>query len=306
MLAKLLQNVCQTKIAPFAVVVVDSSDSAWTRNDFSEMQARFPFQIHYLASKPGLPYQRNVGLAYVKEFFSKATIVHFLDDDVLIPEDYFATIEALFCQFQDIVALGAYDSNHIQPKQSVLRRLLLVGSLNSQGSILKSGIAIAPSNPSKLTYVAWLPGFGISVRLGILNKANPIWDGQYRMYGEDVDACLKLQKFGLLAVHPSVHLRHFEATAQRDQLEVRQYQSDAFRLRLAKEHPDLVKRQALIYSTIALAASECFMFLMLKGTGHIYSAKGHFRFLVDFVSKRVSPQLVSHDSGDLSPILIFR
>lgn len=305
MLVSLLRNISQCECIPAYVVVVDSSDVAWTEEYFNSINAQMPFELHYLASRSGLPYQRNVGISYAQTNLPSLDFAHFLDDDVEVPPEYFLNIERAFGRGDDIVAVGAYDSNHTQNRQTFMRRILLLGSRESQGTILKSGIALAPSKPEKPTKVQWLPGFGINVRFNILGAPNSIWDGSYRMYGEDVDACLAIKRMGALVVDPKVHLKHYQAPAQREGIATIHYQTDAYRLRLALEHPDLVRIPAVIFTTVILFLGESVKAITPGRLQHKQAAIGHLRFLKDFVLRRTSPQTISHDYEMLTPIKIF-
>lgn len=300
-LERLLNQVSQCAASPELVVIVDSSEEAWTRAKFLALEHSAPFKLHYLHAREGLPYQRNVGLAHLKNLKTKSPVVHFLDDDVEIPPNFFSVA----CDFLKVnpgaVAVGAYDCNLRPPKPFWLGNLLGLTSPKNKGSLLPSGIALAPHKILEAAPVTWLPGFGMSVRYAAVQIPGSIWDSSHRMYGEDVSASLRLGLLGQLWVIPEHFLVHKEALSGREALTARAYFSDGFRMRLTELAPNKVRASKVMVATLALLIGECLLAFAQADSGRFGSVVGHARFLNDWARRKLRSQLVTHDFSDLSP-----
>ena len=133
---------------PSLVVIVDSNSSQQTFEIVKKHKTQSKLHIEYVHSESGLPLQRNNGIEYLLNNFERELpeIVHFLDDDVSVQSNYFSTINNLFDEFSDMIAVGGFDKNtNMRQSNNHLRQLLLLGSHNT-GVVLRSGIGI-PSLP---------------------------------------------------------------------------------------------------------------------------------------------------------------
>lgn len=85
--ARCLESISIQTLPPKEVIIVDSSDTDALKSELG----KFPLDIRYIRSRPGLTHQRNVGIEN-----SSGDIVIFLDDDVLLDKNYIKEIARVF------------------------------------------------------------------------------------------------------------------------------------------------------------------------------------------------------------------
>lgn len=285
------------------VVIVDSSDTASVMEHLENIKLLQVKEIAYLHSRSGLPYQRNVALKFLKDHWSHEDTVHFLDDDVRVGDSFVRTARGLLLKNPDAALVGAWDVEAKPPKSSAFRKLTLLGESSSAGQLLSSGFAVPPTRPENTQFADWCPGFSLNFRVP---KLLGFWfDGRYRMYGEDLEACLRLSQIGPILVSNELYLNHIQSLSGRDDSRAIAYYSDAFRWRLSKLEPMRVRRSAVLSSTLALLVGELALSMRSRSRVGLAKAFGHIQFFWDLIRRRVSEQLILHDHLDLEPIAVF-
>lgn len=298
-IGRLLDEVTNQTDIPSLVLVTDSSESKWSLETFQTWKDKIPGLV-YLASKSGLPYQRNVALAHLEKLSEKLDFVSFLDDDVSIAPVYFSKVASFFREFQRFDGVGAWDSKLSLP-ESHMRAILQLGTRSQSGQILQSGIAVPPSDVQKVSPVEWFPGFGMNFRWSVLENFR--FDGRFRMYGEDIEALMRFP--GSLAVSPEIKLHHFNAPTGRSSQQQIQYQNDAVRFRLARTHKAKLSMGWVLATTMALAIGELILGAIKFDWDAILRSKGHTKFLGDLILWRIDPETVLHDHLMLEPEFTF-
>lgn len=223
-LARLLASVAEQRPLPAAVVVVDSSDddaSGRVVAVVAAAAARWPAEIgapRHLASLPGLPRQRNVGIdATVHD------IVCFLDDDVVLEPGYFLAVGAAFAG-DATGRLGGVGATIVdQPPRPRLWRLDALLGLDSarEGTVLRSGrnVRVYDSSPlptGAAPAVDWLAGLAMSFRRAVFADARP--DPSFDLEGEDVEFTYRVAQRWQLRVLPAARVRHLESGVGRPRL----------------------------------------------------------------------------------------
>jgi GT2 family glycosyltransferase len=224
------------------VTVVDSSKKPL---ELDSLQFTKPMPVKVIQSKPGLPTQRNIGLKS-----SKNPIVVFLDDDVVLAENFIsATIEE-FSQNIDIAGIGYLLKGVEFSDKKLFRNFAVAVNEEKFGQVTKTGINYwYPERGERLSYKPpmWLPGCAMAFRRTEINgvEFNPVLEegilGGYAL-GEDVDFTLRLQKKGKkfrLCVKTTVD--HYEAPGERDNsLQLSQAQGNWLKF-LTKTHKQYVR-----------------------------------------------------------------
>jgi len=295
----LLGQIADQIEAPSYVVVADSSDTKWDKSQFEYWSNRI-VGLRYLAVRHGLPYQRNVAIKYLEDLDVAFSFISFLDDDVSIPQNYIQEVGKFFLSFPEFSGVGAWDST-LQLRQSLARKILQLGDSSASGIITKSGIAVPPWNVVKLRSVEWFPGFGMSFRWRPLKNFR--FDGRYRMYGEDVEAQIRLD--GILAVSPNIRLAHLGAPTGRASQAMIQYHNNAFRYRLSKTENANVSLRWVLASTTFLLLGELGMAIVRLDTQAFNRACGHGKFFFDLFVGKLKDDQVLHNYSDLTPDFIF-
>lgn len=303
LLESLLRELEQQTCKITKVLIVDSSDKPLSKESFRSFSLSQIGEIDYVHSRPGLPYQRNVALNYLKTFWSESDTIHFLDDDVRVDPEFIGIAKSVLYSHPEASVVGAWDRNSYRAKSSFWRKVTLTGDLKNRGKLLPSGCSWPASNPITEEIVDWCPGFSLNFSA---NKLSDFWfDGRYRMYGEDVEACLRLSELGPIIVSPDLSLSHIQNDSGRDQHQAVAYFSDAFRLRLSRLQPQRISKFLVIWSSIALLVGELSASLVGASDHGVQKAMGHAKFLFDVLIGRTHEQTVEHNFLDLEPKFSF-
>ncbi|MCX6131994.1 MAG: glycosyltransferase [Proteobacteria bacterium] len=213
----LLGSICNLEVTELAkITIIDASDLPVS---FSGIILPGHVELNVIDTQPGLPSQRNIGLASTEN-----QIIVFLDDDVLLPKNFITATLKAFEEDNQLAGLGyllrgvEYTSNG--------RFLNKVKNINASkfGQVTKSGLNLW--YPEKTLRVEnqpmWIPGcamafrrseitnllFNENLELGIL--------GGYAL-GEDVDFTLRLfQGSGRIKLCTEIVVDHYEAPGERD------------------------------------------------------------------------------------------
>ena len=263
---------------PSLIIIVDSNSSQQTFEIVKKHQTQSKLPIEYVHSQSGLPLQRNNGIDHLLNNFKGTLpeIVHFLDDDVSVQSDYFSTVNRLFDEFSNAIAVGGFDKNtDIKISTGIWRRLLLLGSRRT-GVVLKSGICIPPLPQSRAEVVEWLPGLSQSFRFQIFSQVR--FDSKIYFYGEDIDFYLRIYNLGSIICSNLLPVEHLHEPSDRDQLSKSIMYWDGSRWSLAHRNPHLISRWAVGFSTAMLLVGEIILGLTGRGKNHFNIAQGHIWF----------------------------
>jgi hypothetical protein len=273
---------------PSKFVVVESGTQIFkTKKILAEFALRLPAEVYLLESDFGLPHQRNVALSFIHEHFNVfgLTLIHFLDDDVDVDADYFAACGRAFRDAPFLVALGGQDGQVGISKSSALRRTLL-GEPEGQGKIGQSGLVSVPFSTSGFVETEWIAGGSMTLRYNVINEFR--FDGKRRMFGEDVDASIKLSRIGIIGISSEARVFHRGVALGKASRFHSAYQSDLFRLGLISILPGRVMRNKVLSSSAILALHAIGSFLTGRGTGWLAESRGHSKFIRDVLLKRAT------------------
>jgi glycosyltransferase involved in cell wall biosynthesis len=198
------------------VIVVDSSDFAIKLQINQEKIKYFHTSIKSAAT------QRNIGINNLNKI---TEIVFFVDDDVILPQDYFKQLNSCLCDIETIGASGlAINYNSVRGElkgiSGIYRRIFLLDS-KRDGILLPSAINIpvrtGKNSLDNLVETQWLIGCSAwkSTILENLRFENK-FKGQ--SLGEDVLFSNKARKLGKLKVNKTVILNHLESKIERPNL----------------------------------------------------------------------------------------
>ena len=238
-LIKLLQSVKKQTIYPNEILIIDGSTNLQTedilkKNSFENLQY---FKVNQ--ENRGLTKQRNFG---INEVNSHSEIICFLDDDIVLTEDYFEKLLSTYDRFPDSLGVGGYIinesvwkfvGNNYQPtindfyfdkwlikegNRHVARKYLGLDSPNPPGfsSNFSHGRTIGFLPPSDKTYqVEQLMGGVSSFRKNFFDttKFSTYFEG-YGLY-EDSDFSIRLAKTGKLYCNTAAKLYHYHDQAGR-------------------------------------------------------------------------------------------
>lgn len=271
---------------PSLVVIVDSNSSQQTFEIVKKHKTQSKLHIEYVHSESGLPLQRNNGIEYLLNNFSAELpeVVHFLDDDVSVQSDYFSTINNLFDEFSNMIAVGGFDKNtNMRHSNNRLRQLLLLGSHHT-GVVLRSGIGIPPLPQSRAEIAEWLPGLSQSFRFKIFSQVR--FDSKMYFYGEDIDFYLRIHDLGGIICSNLLPVKHSHEPSDRDEISKSTMYFDGSRWSLANKYPYAISRWAVVLSTTVLLIGELMLGLLGRGKNHFNIALGHICFFRNILLRR--------------------
>jgi GT2 family glycosyltransferase len=209
-----LEAIFKNSILPDQIFIIDSSDINHKINDLPA-DNRISYHTTHIASAA---IQRNIGI----ELVSVATeYLAFLDDDVIIPSNYFSklidTLNSTGAIGVSGLAANPQKMDAVK-NNGVLRDYFSRFFLNNSrknGVILRSGVNIPVK--IKLPYpikTQWLIGCSLwnynKIQLVRFEK-----DFYGQSLGEDVIFSLKASQYGSLYVDTSVEIDHLESTIMR-------------------------------------------------------------------------------------------
>jgi GT2 family glycosyltransferase len=237
-LRKLLNSVALQTVYPNEIIIVDASTNVETKNLLSANQHK---NVHYFLvdeATRGLTKQRNFGISKVAE---NSEIVSFLDDDIVLENDYFEQILSAFTQKKDAIGIGGvavnenkWKLNALNFKQSAkhfildkyyinessrnyLRNLLNLNSDKLPGILptFSNGRTFSYPLNDKMYPVDLLVGMAMNFRKSIFKEIqfSTYFEG-YGLY-EDADFSIRALKFGQNYIATSAKLAHYHDSSGR-------------------------------------------------------------------------------------------
>jgi glycosyltransferase involved in cell wall biosynthesis len=164
-----------------------------------------------IQSLPGLARARNVSFSLID-----SDIVHFMDDDISLPPNYFQAIDQAFFDNLQTGGIAPFIETHssrtarssVARVKKVFRQLLI-----SEGRLSKSGRAAWFSNPGRNTQVDWLPGCCMVYRMESIQNfrfETKLENGPLGGYalGEDLDFSHRISKHTKLLGFGQISVLH--------------------------------------------------------------------------------------------------
>jgi GT2 family glycosyltransferase len=192
-----LKSLEQQTRPPDELIVVDSSETTSVRDFLNS--APVTFAIRYFHTAPGLTYQRNIGLEK-----SQGDLLFFFDDDVVLKENYLASVEKAFADDPSCM-IGAIGGRILNlenvGRKSILYRLkriyfntlrfIFLQSDFGNGKFRYSGMPTHPHLQKSSGYIECLSGCCMAFRHQVFNIAQ--FDENLPGYGQMEDADISKQ-----------------------------------------------------------------------------------------------------------------
>jgi len=214
-----LNSLAQQTELPTELIIVDSSTTpVQGEESFASVFSPnyFPAtQLKYLHTGPGLPYQRNIGIAH-----ATCAVVHFLDDDVELDANYLQSMNSVFnnnphfaggmgtvCNIPDSYRYKAY---------CMLSRVFLLQRNFASGNFTLSGLPTHAYGNNKFASVEALGGCCMAYRRTVFQKH--LFDEKLGGYAfmEDCDFSRRVSFDAPLFFNPDAKMLHFASPLARD------------------------------------------------------------------------------------------
>ncbi len=287
-----VESAFRQSILPAMVLVVDASGTQAVSQalDSAQIPEHLRERLIRVNSEPGLPLQRNIGIAEtINRGLNQNTIVHFVDDDVILHHDYIKQISLVFTSFPDAVVVGGKDLNRKPRRPALLGRVTLTDS-RREGAILRSGFNVICENRKNITRVEWVSGLSQSFRLSQLG--NTRFNEKIRFYGEEVEMHVRCSQLGSIYWTPDAHLWHNTSRVGREASRSATHEVDNFKWSLVQEYQERFSRVHFIYATFSHMCIKYLQARFTQSTDAKAMAMGHKDFFLALI-KRVNAQVVS-------------
>lgn len=216
-----LHSLAKQTEAPTELIIVDSSTHPIENEQaFSAIftQNYFPAtQLKYLHTQPGLPFQRNVGIAH-----ASCEVVHFLDDDVELSPQYLSAMNSVFANNPHYAGgMGAVEGTPVNYKYTIYRalcRFFLLQRDCADGTFTLSGLPTHTYGTTEFRPVEVLGGCCMAYRKSVFAKH--LFDEKLGGYAfmEDCDFSRRVSFDAPLFFNPDATLKHFASPVARDNI----------------------------------------------------------------------------------------
>ncbi|HYR95840.1 MAG TPA: glycosyltransferase family 2 protein [Candidatus Binatus sp.] len=174
-------------------------------------------EVRYLAARPGLTRQRNLGVAA-----ATGDVVTFLDDDVVLEPAYLARIVELFEADPELAgAEGAVVTEPLNGRRravNAMRSIFMMNTLGPRRGVKRSGFVTYDPWPTSVRRVSSLVGCNMSYRRQVFERFR--FDEWFDGYGlcEDQDFSYRVGLSHKLVQTPAARLEHRLSPVGRQQL----------------------------------------------------------------------------------------
>ena len=191
-LATCLDAILRQSVLPLEVIVVDNDAGKSAQDAVCQYEARYSARriaLRYEASqKNSSPFARNLGVK-----LSRGDIVVFLDDDVILEEDYLNEILKVYEAKPTALGVQGYVSGPAKPRS--WRRVFFLYHVElGMCRVLPSVQVIYPLKPGTVIPCEFLIGCNASYRRSILVEFPGDENLIKYSYGEDVDQSYRIYK----------------------------------------------------------------------------------------------------------------
>jgi GT2 family glycosyltransferase len=213
-----LESLVRQSVLPREVIVIDQSDNAETKELCDALQAKHAqVKIVYIyREEKGSARARNAGIAV-----AEGDVVGFLDDDVVLYEDYFEVVLGRFAADPAVGGVGGaiVDVDIPRTWKWPIRKALYRGLLinDFKGGITASGFGypIFDGDVDREMEVKCFCGSNMSFRRELLrdDQFDPWFTGY--SYREDVELSYRISRKAKLVLIPGARLEHHHTPSAR-------------------------------------------------------------------------------------------
>jgi GT2 family glycosyltransferase len=224
---KCIESIEVQTLLPDEIVIVDASDKQ-ELNEAIKHQFSGSVKIIYIHSKPGLTYQRNVGIGA-----SCGDIVSFLDDDVILDKDFIKEIVNVF-ENDKGKSIGGVCGDIVNPRSkndsigysilgalytaltTAIATIFFLYKRSSNGRFRLSGFPTYAYGTDKMVNVECIPGGLTAYRREVLNEFKFDENLHGYCWGEDDDFSFRVSRKYINVYTPYAKVEHKSSPVAKD------------------------------------------------------------------------------------------
>jgi GT2 family glycosyltransferase len=268
-LRELIESINGNDMAERTLIICDSSNKEHQELNIESARKYVNGPVIFIQSEPGLTIQRNKILEYVRE--NKYEILHFIDDDVEVEDNYFEELEKVLAIETEVALVGARISNIPKP----------FFPLFQQGRILKNGTAQGIYSLKGDQRLDWVPGLSMTIKIP---KIHNIYFDERRKgnaIGEDADFCIKVSRQAKIMWTDRTSLKHKVEKIGRYSVKKNLYASNLHRYLLSLDFPDIVKKRHILLHDFCNILKYFLLGIFLARKRYIKISLETLNFLID-------------------------
>jgi len=210
-LKRLLESLKKTikNFSSIEIIIIDSGNSKSFEINSKIISSFFTDATH-VSSEKEISWQRNTGIS-----LSKGEFILFLDDDVILEEDYLTSIMECFTE-PDVIGATGYVANQKNYSflERLFRKIFLLQDVNNRKTYRKiSGYFSFLNKPKQIVNTEALWGCNMIIKKKFLEKCS--FDENLNFY-DDIELSLRLLKLGKLCLSEDARLIHKRSNSDRD------------------------------------------------------------------------------------------
>jgi len=159
--------------------------------------------FHHIKSSRGLPHQRNVGVEFVLNSLTDASVLAFLDDDVIPTMSFFDSLSEMQ------VPGGPHVTGAVDVMERVTWKMELaemLGLVPKPGKVSRAGFATAPRASASRTGLDWISGYAFAIHRSVFDRFR--FPEEVDFFGEDVLFGLSLREQTTISIPDSAVVFH--------------------------------------------------------------------------------------------------
>jgi GT2 family glycosyltransferase len=229
-LLDLLNSVSQQSRYPDQVLIIDGSIDSETKESLNQWEFKNLEYFQVQEKERGLTRQRNYG---IKKTAINIDIICFLDDDIILEQDYFEKLMDTYSVYPNAIGVGGYISNEVSWEKSdtvpYFDEFKMDGYIRNLGSrnLLRKRLGLLSNRPPGV-----MPEFSNGLSIGFLPPSGKIYPVEFFMGGvasyrkeifeklafseyfqgyglyEDMDFCLRVSRLDQLYVNTAARVEH--------------------------------------------------------------------------------------------------
>lgn len=205
-----IRSVRIQNVLPKEIIVVDAGNVEGLENSIKDLIGKSPIDFIYTHEKPSTTFQRNKGVD-----LSTGEILVFLDDDVILEEDFIKEIINVYILKRNnnvggVRGIFTNPPKNLKIREKFFRQIFLLGERRSDGvsRLKRSGFPLYIQRPKAITRCEIMPATACSYKRDVFVQYKFDETLKGYVFGEDMDLSTRVSKKYNLFVTPHAKFFH--------------------------------------------------------------------------------------------------